>query len=192
MPNQDANQFCDVVQGFNLRKDAQAKVGFLTKLRVGKQTFDADFACKDPENNQSDKKVVAVLSHLQWSTSPTDPVKMRGYLSDDARKKLVTLLMTDMSDLSVDYQFDVYTYDYDEKKYYKCLTSKDTDMNGLLFKEGGGALSCSVQEEPNMSVQQPRNYLMDITVKPEAKQQAIHYSTSVSGKLVLNWGLTQS
>ena len=191
MPVVNADQFCDVTQGFNFRKDVQTKVGFITKLRVGKGTMKVDFVCKDPENNQTDKKVVGVMQNVNWVADQTSPVTMVAFISNANRQTIQQLLMVDMSDLSVDFQFDVYTYDPDEKKYYKCLTTKETDMKGLLFKEGS-MLSCEVEEESNMQVQEPKNFRLRITVKPEAKQQEIHYATSVSGKLVLAWGVTQS
>ena len=82
---------CNVVQGFNLRKDRQVQVGFITEMKIGDVTLSADISCKDPESNQSDKKVVGIASFVGWSASPTEPVQMSIQVSETAKNKLDTL-----------------------------------------------------------------------------------------------------
>ena len=118
MPN-DISLSLDMQQGFNFRKDVMTKIGFVTSLKIGDTDLAKDFVLKDPENSSTDKKVVGVISYLEWSGSPTEQVQISVQVSEDAKNKLDTLTRKAMSNVEVQYQFDCYNYDPREKKYFK-------------------------------------------------------------------------
>lgn len=184
-------QVCDMIQGFNFRKDVQTEVGYITKLKVGGVDLTADITMKDPESNQVDKKVVGVASFLGWSVSATDPVQMTLQVSESARNKLDTLTKKDMSNLEVDVSFDCYTYDPSEKKYFKNFHTNEQEIKGLIFGQGSD-LAIRMGLEPNEQVQQPRNYTLNMAIKPQPNAQQLHYASSVSDKLVLQWGVSEA
>ena len=190
MPN-DISLSLDMQQGFNFRKDVMTKIGFVTSLKIGDTDLAKDFVLKDPENSSTDKKVVGVISYLEWSGSPTEQVQISVQVSEDAKNKLDTLTRKAMSNVEVQYQFDCYNYDPREKKYFKNFHANSTDMKGLINSEGKD-LSIKMHLDPNGFVQNPANYTLQIGVKPQALQQDLHYASSVSDKLVMQWGVSKS
>ena len=181
----------DMMQGFNFRKDKMVQIGFVTSLKIGDTTLSADITCKDPENNQNDKKVVGVCSYTGWTASPTDPLNLNIQVSETAKNALDTLTKKNMSNVEIDFQFDCYHYDPSEKKYYKNFHSNDTDMKGLIYGQGDD-LAIRIVLDPNTVVQEPRNYTLSLGIKPQPTQQELHYASSVSDKLVMQWGITKS
>ena len=181
----------DVVQGFNFRKDKMVQIGFVTQLKIGDVDLTADITCKDPENNQSDKKVVGVSSYTGWTASPTDAINLNLQVSEDAKNKLDVLTKKNMSNVEVELKFDCYYYDPNEKKYFKNFHTNDSTMEGLIVSQGDD-LAIRIVLQPNTVVQEPRNFTLSMGIKPQPKAQELHYASSVSDKLVMQWGITKS
>jgi hypothetical protein len=191
MPINQIEIACDMVQGFNFRKDMMTQIGVVNKLKIGDVELTADIALKDPENNQSDKKVVGVISYIGWSVSATDPVNVSLQLSETAKNKLDALTKKNMSNVEVDLDFDCYSYDPSEKKYFKNFHSNDAEVKGLIFGQGDD-LAIRIDLEPNRVVQEPRNYTLSLGVKPQPTAQDLHYASSVQDKLVMQWGVSKT
>ena len=172
----------DVMQGFNFRKDKMVQIGFVTQLKIGDVDLTADITCKDPENNQSDKKVVGVAAYSGWTASPTDAVNLNIQVSETAKN---------MSNVEVDFKFDCYNYDPSEKKYYKNFHTNDTTMKGLIVSQGDD-LAVRIVLQPSTQVQEPRNFTLSMGIKPQPNAQELHYASSVSDKLVMQWGITKT
>ena len=182
---------CDMNQGFNFRKDVMTQIGMINKLKIGDVDLTADITLKDPENNQTDKKVVGVLNYIDWSAAATDTVNVTVQVTESAKNKLDTLTKKTMSNIEVDLDFDCYTYDAREKKYFKNFHTNDVELKGLIFGQGDD-LAIRMHLDENTYVQSPRNYTLELAVKPQANAQDIHYASSVTDKLVLQWGVTQN
>ena len=185
------NQACDMNQGFNFRKDVQTEIGYVTKLKVGGVDLTADFTLKDPESNQTDKKVVGVASYLGWDVSATEPVQLNVQVSETAKNKLDALTKKTMSNLEVDIAFDCYGYDPSEKRYFKNFHTNEQEVKGLIFGRGND-LAINMGLDQNQLVQEPRNYTLTLAVKPQPTAQELHYASSVSDKLVLQWGVSET
>ncbi|MEE2788032.1 MAG: hypothetical protein VX589_11885 [Myxococcota bacterium] len=182
---------CDMNQGFNFRKDVMTQIGMINRLKIGDVELAADITLKDPENNQTDKKVVGVLNYIGWGAAPTEQVTVAVQVTETAKNKLDGLTKKNMSNIEVDLDFDCYTYDPREKKYFKNFHSNDVDMKGLIFGEGDD-LAIRIHLDQNQMVQAPRNYTLELGVKPQPTAQDLHYASSVNDKLVLQWGVTES
>jgi hypothetical protein len=185
------DQVCDMTQGFNFRKDMQTQIGYVTKLKIGDVELSADMTMKDPEENQNDSKVVGIASYVGWSVSPTDPVNLNIQVSETVKNKLDTLTKKNMSNVEVEVAFDCYGYDPNEKKYFKNFHTNEKEMKGLIFGQGDD-LAIRIQLELNQMVQEPRNYTLSLGIKPQPAEQELHYASSVSDKLVMQWGITKS
>ena len=96
-----------------------------------------------------------------------------------------------MSNVEVDFKFDCYSYDPGEKKYFKNFHSNETTMKSLINGEGDD-LAIRINLDQDQVVQEPRNYTLSVGLKPQPKAQELHYASSVSDKLVMQWGITKS
>jgi hypothetical protein len=181
---------CDLNQGFNFRKDVMKQIGMVTKLKIGDVNLTEDMTLKDPENNQKDLKVVGVVNFIGWSVSPSDPVQVSLQVSEDAKNKLDVLTKKNLSNVEVEFEFDCYNYDPGEKKYFKNFHSNDKTMEGLIFGQGDD-LAIRIGLQPNTQVQEPRNFPLSLGIKPQPKEQSLHYASSVQDKVVMQYGIAK-
>ncbi|MFY0577276.1 hypothetical protein ACN28S_25810 [Cystobacter fuscus] len=182
----------DVYQGFNFKKDKQTPVGYITSLKMGGITLAADqVTIKDPE--QPDKtiadKVVGVLNHYMWETGTTDAMYMSAQISTENKQTLAAALLGSWSNIEVEIKYVVYEYDPKLKKYYKS-NSVDAVLKGLLEKNGD-ELNLSVADDPSSEVQSPKNFTLQIGVKPQSLEQTVNLATASGKNLVKQWGITE-
>jgi hypothetical protein len=179
----------DSYQGYNFKKDKQAPVGFITKLKIGDTELGADQTCKDPTNPTQDLKAVAVLNTALWETGLTDAVYLSGQVSTANKQEIAVLVLNDLIKIDVTFQFSVYDYDPVAQKYYLAFHSNSTDLTGVLEKRGGADLHLEVADEPSREVQSPENYTVSVGVKPQPSAQTIHLATADQKNVVKAWGL---
>ncbi len=181
---------CDVSQGFNFKKDAQDIVGHISKLKIGEKDMDVDLAVTNPEDLAGDKiKVVGVVSDIYWEGGFAEPIQFSCQVSNANKKTLAILTNTEMSNTTVEFAFEIYDYDPDEKKYYKAFHTDGTAMKGLVQKSGG-SLSIAISTDQSMEVMSPNNFTLSLGVMPEDTEQETHLAFSVSDKVVKRWGVT--
>ncbi|UQA56297.1 hypothetical protein [Polyangium aurulentum] len=181
----------DIYQGYNYKKDKQTPVGFITKLKIGTQDLTADQTCKDPTDPTKDLKVVAVLSGALWQLGVTDAVYLSGQISTANKQNVGILVINNLTNIEVDFQFSVYDYDPIAKKYFLAFHSNSTDMKGLLEKRND-ELNVTVDEDASTEVQSPENYAFTIGVKPQPQAQTLHVATGDQKNIVKSWGLAVS
>ncbi len=182
----------DVYQGFNFKKDKQTPVGYITSLKMGGITLAADqVTIKDPE--QPDKtiadKVVGVLNHYMWETGTTDAMYMSAQISTENKQTLAAALLGSWSNIEVEIKYVVYEYDPKLKKYYKS-NSVDAVLKGLLEKNGD-ELNLSVADDPSTEVLSPKNFTLQMGVKPQSLEQTVNLATASGKNLVKQWGITE-
>jgi hypothetical protein len=181
---------CDVSQGFNFQKDAQAIVGHINKLKISNKQLAADIAVTDPENLPGDKvKVVGVVSDIYWEGGYADPIQFACQVANPNKKELSVLTHSELSDTTVEVAFTIYNYDPEEKKYFKCFHTDGAVLKGLVLKSGA-ELSIAIEAEANMEVVSPLNFGLSLGVMPEEVEQDTHMAVSVSAKLVKRWGVS--
>jgi len=183
----------DVYQGFNFKKDKQAPVGYITSLKVGDIQLAADQeTIKDPE--QPDKalanKVVAVLNHYLWETGTTDAMYFSAQISTANKQVISAALLGTWSNMSVSFKYTIYEYDPLAKKYYKS-NFVDADLLGLLEKNGD-ELNLAVADDPSTEVQSPKNYTLQVGIKPQTKEQTVNLATAAAKNIVKQWGITEA
>lgn len=181
---------CDVYQGFNFKKDKSTTVAFITALKVNDVEIKADITCKDPLNATADLAVAAVCSDIAWGTGTTDAIYISGQISATNRQNLALMLYNDLSKVEVLFKYCTYEYDPATKKYFKCFHSADTEMKGLLEKNGSD-LTLSVADDASTEVQSPLNYSFHIGVKPQPQEQSITIATADQKNVVKKWGVKQ-
>lgn len=181
---------CSVEQGFNFQKDAQDLVGHLNKLKIGEKELAVDLGVTNPEELAGDKiKVVGVMSSIYWNGGFAESIQFSCQVSNANKKDLAILTNTELSNTTVEFQFTIYDYDPDEKKYYKAFHTNDAALKGLIEKSGGD-LAISIDLDQSMEVVSPLNFALNLSVMPEDSEQETHLAFSVTDKVVKRWGVT--
>jgi len=184
------NYYCSVDQGFNFRPDAQDYVGHLTTITVAGKEISADLEVTNPEDITGDNvKVAGVMAQLEWAGGIAEPIHIDCQVSIKNKQTIALLQDSDLSDTSVKFQFKIYEYDPAQKKYFMALHSNDTDLEGLIAKNGTD-LDMHVELDASAEVGSPINFAFSIGIMPADKKQDIHKAVSVDGKYVQNWGVT--
>lgn len=183
---------CDVVQGYNFKKDEQFPVGYITSMTIGTVTLTADYKVEDPESPGSKFAVVAVLSHASWGYGVTEPIGFVGRLTVTNKQEVATLLVNDLSNIEVKFQVVIYDYDPKQKVYFKCLKPQDdSDLQGLVEKMGS-VLNLSVERDASTDVDSPQNYEFVIGVTPQPTKQQIAIATASGKTTVKQWGVEEA
>ncbi|GIW70585.1 MAG: hypothetical protein KatS3mg102_0127 [Planctomycetota bacterium] len=182
------NKQCDVTQGYNLQRDAQVPVGYITKLKIGNVDLAADQKVTTPAEGHAQKKVVAVLSALEWEGGQAQPINMTGNVSTANKQKISSLLHKDLAKTEVRIQMEVWEYDPLAKVYFKSFHTNDADLIALLAKEGE-TLKLEVQDTPATDVVSPQNYEFTIGIMPVEQEFNIHLATGDQMPVVKLWGV---
>ncbi|MGZ4953775.1 MAG: hypothetical protein ACXV8Q_01570 [Methylobacter sp.] len=189
---------CSVRQGFNFEKDQQVLVGHLVTMTVGGQTLEADMGLTIPTATFSSgdavtesTSVVGVISDISWQGGYADPLYFSVHVSTENQKLIAIKTHTNLLDNDVVFQFNIYAYDPVAKVYYLAFHSNETDMNGLILKQGGD-LALSVSPDPSSIVKSPLNYEMYIGIMPQETAQVLNFAVSNTDKFVKTWGVAVS
>ncbi len=147
-------------------------------------------AVTNPEDLSGDKiKVVGVVSDIYWNGGFAEPIQFSCQVSNANKKTLAILTNSEMSNTTVEFAFEIYDYDPEEKKYFKAFHTDGAAIKGLVEKSGG-SLSIGISTDQSMEVMSPNNFTLTLGVMPEDTEQETHLAFSVSDKLVKRWGVT--
>lgn len=179
---------CDIVQGFDFKKDRHAPAGFITRMTLGGVQLAADLTVRNPLNPSAALSVVAVLTEARWGGRVTDPVELSGQVSEANRLRVANMLtIPELPEFKVPFSFAVYEYDPVAQKYFKCLHTGDAELQGIVAKSGG-ALNFSVAADASTDVQLPVNFAFWIGIKPQAIAQTIGLASGANKKWGERWG----
>jgi hypothetical protein len=181
------NRSLDVYQGFNFKKDKQNNVGVLLTLKIGGKEVKADLeTVKDPEQPTKDLKAVAVLNQYQWDTGATDSMYLSGQISTANRQTLAMLVLSDLTNIEVEFSYAIYQYDPLEKKYFKSNFHKSA-LKGLVEKSGD-ELKLMVADDPDEEVASPQNFSFQVGIKPQPQEQQVTLASAPQMKVEKKWG----
>jgi hypothetical protein len=181
----------DVYQGFNFKKDKQAPVGFISTMKLGELELKADQeTVMDPENPTKalEGGAVGILSHYMWEMGTTDAIYMSAQVSVQNKQELSAKLLTDWTNMEVVFSYVIYEYDPKEKKYFKSNWT-ETDLKGILEKSGDN-LNLTVADDPSTEVQSPKNFTLQVGIKPQTLEQMVNMATGTGKNLSKIWGIT--
>ncbi|UOA10460.1 hypothetical protein [Methylobacter sp. S3L5C] len=189
----DSQYSCSIRQGFNFEKDAQVLVGHLVTMKIGTQALGADIKVTNPTNFGVDNNldVVGIISDIFWKGGYADPLQISFNVSNENAKLANIMKHTDLTDTTVVFQFAIYDFDPIAKKYYLAFYSDTTDMNGLIFKQGGD-LALDIGSQPDSNVASPLNFQMYTGIMPQESAQVIKFAVSDTDKFVKTWGVAVS
>jgi hypothetical protein len=182
----------DVYQGFNFKKDKQAPVGFISTMKLGELELKADQeTVMDPENPTKalEGGAVGILSHYMWEMGTTDAIYMSAQVSVQNKQELSAKLLTDWTNMEVVFSYVIYEYDPKEKKYF--VSNRGKELKGILEKNGDD-LNLTVADDPSNEVQSPKNFTLQVGIKPQTEEQTIEMATGHTKNLAKKWGITAS
>ncbi len=180
---------CDLVQGFNFQSDAQTDVGHVTYMKLGASlVLTPDFSVTDPASYPEAVDVVGVMSSYYWEGGVTDPIDLVFNISTMNKQAVSAFLHTSMSNTNVVFNYNVYSYDPDAKKYYTAAFNIVGNLLGIIHKEGAN-LIISVDNLPNEDVLVPQNYAMHISIDPQSITQELSFRLSESAMFTKQWGI---
>ena len=183
----------DIYQGFNFKKDKQTPVGFVTKLELGGDLkLEPDqTSVKNPlQPGENLPALVGVLNHYLWETGTTDAMYLSMQVSVNNKTKLAAKLLTDWTSMDVTFAYVVYEYDPVKKKYFKSNWT-EPELMGILEKNGDD-LNLSVADDPSSEVQSPKNFTLQMGIKPQTQEQTVHMATGEMMALSKIWGITDT
>ena len=183
----------DMYQGFNPKKDKQTPVGYITSLKIGGVTFQADLTAMDFTTWKT-FPAVAVMTNYQWQTGATDAMYIAAQLSNAGKTNISTMLLSGLRDLRVEFGYVIYEFDPVMKKYFISNSSQQSTslfvLNGLLEKQGD-QVNLAVDNDPSYAVQSPKNFAFQIAIKPAASPQGIPLGIGFGKNVVRPWGVNQ-
>ena len=183
----EMSKSCDVSQAYNFQKDSQVCIGHINKLKIGDKQFDVDQKVKNPID-QSDMKVMGVLSAVTWNGGKAEPVEFSAQVSTANKTNLKALVHGTLSKTDVEVVFTTYDYDLKAKVYYKSFHCNDEALKGLINKTGG-ALQIQIADNPDSQVVSPANYTLTLSVMPQDLAQALHLGFANDMKTAVEWGV---
>ncbi|HLP15986.1 MAG TPA: T9SS type A sorting domain-containing protein [Bacteroidota bacterium] len=142
-----------------------------------------------PTNDSAGSTNVAgVISNVAWNGGSTDPISIFMQVSTTNKTTVSALLHTTLTNLDVEFMFDVYEYDPVAHVYFKCAHSNGVILKGVIEKIGSD-LQIQIATNPSTEVMSPENFELWISIKPQAIDQEIHRAFSVSNTFVSAWGV---
>lgn len=179
---------CEIEAGYNLERDTQSVIGHLLYLKIGTKELSADQTVKVP-GTFTDETVVGVLESLNWDGGYAQPIAINARVSTKNKQELTLLLHKNLSNTEVLFRVKIYEYDPLAKKYFTSFHSQDTNLKGLIQKDGT-QLSLSVLDTPADEVISPQNYALEVGIMPAEIEQTIHFATGDQKNVVKAWGVT--
>ncbi|MEJ1413275.1 MAG: hypothetical protein RNU03_06345 [Candidatus Sedimenticola sp. (ex Thyasira tokunagai)] len=186
----DITSICSAHQGLNFEKTNQRRVGHVTSLKIGDKEYKKDMAVTVPSDIDGDKvKVVAVIDGIYWNGGHTDEILIHCRISTANKVSSFLLSHAELSDTRVEFAFVIYEYDPVKAKYFPFFHTNETNLNGLVSKDGG-KLRLIISNDQEEDVVSPKNFRFYLGVMPSEKEQGVHVAGDDSAKLVKKWGVT--
>ena len=181
----------NIHQGINFNKTIQDRVGYITKLSIGKKTLNPDISVAKIDDPSGDQTVVGVLMNCNWDGNPSGPLGFFGVLSDKNKKEIKLLTAESLVDRTVKVEFECWAYDSEKRNYFKAFHSNDQQIDGELVLAGGaaGTVDLWVEELPIPDVPQPALYQCGFSLTPDPKEQQLHYAVDTGAKIVRAYGV---
>jgi hypothetical protein len=177
----------DVYQGFNFNKQKQVPFGYISSLKIGNTTLDADLPGLDPISARS-FAAVGVVTHLLWELGVQDAISFSMQVSVRNSQSLKILMYSAIADLSTSVSFVTFSYDPVAKQFYKSFYS--SAVLSCTLAKSGTDLALSIADDPSQEVRSPLNFTTQITLAPKkVAPQTIGIATSAKNAISKPWGL---
>jgi hypothetical protein len=179
---------CDVKQGFDFRKDANATVGYLTALDIGGTALAVDqTTLHDPADPAHGLAAVAVLATLDWDGGPTDPIRFTGQLSSENMQQLAARLRSAPASLAVTVEFTVFEYDFQTEKMFRACHTGGVALHAEVDRKNGD-VALHLSDTPAANPHTPRTFQFELAIVPADAGQAVHVASGETLRSIMPWG----
>ena len=180
---------CSIFNAFNHERTNEEDVGFITSLKIAEITPSVDLSLEEPINDGKVKSVAAI-SQFDWEGGYAQPLNFTFNVSVDNKNKIASLIHNQMKSIKVEIEFQIFTYDYNNKAFYKSVWT-DAAIKGVIQVQGTERVFY-LDDKPGMEVQQPLNYQIVLGIQPEDIKQTIHVAISQTDKFAKQWGVERT
>lgn len=179
---------CDVPEGFGYpTTDTKTTFGFLPAFTVSGVTLAPDLDVYDPVLGTS-TKVVGVFSHITWAGASGDPISLDFRVSTANRDRIRALLLTELPDTLVTFDFRIFGWDATKSVWYVAFTPTCHPLDAQLE-----VLDKALQfylTGPTSPVTDPPNFGVFATLVPRsANRDSLLYQPSASITILKYWGI---
>ncbi len=182
--------YCEPTHAINFEKIQKHEVAHLTAMTIGADTeFAADQPLTSPIDD-SDVKVVAVITSLDWDGTRSGTIRLTGLLSN-ANKNFISDAKT-AGDPTITLAFEVYKHDETKSvpEYFIAWNFQEEPGKGFISTDGTElVLKVAAQADP--SFQSPPLYEFEVEINPDndGDQQAVHYAEDPERNQSKAWGM---
>lgn len=179
----------DPKQGMEMEEDVFVPVGFVTKLKIGGKELKADIECRKPDKRGDTLKAAMVLENVFWAMGTNDSLSFSGRVSPKNRAIVAEQLYDKLDGNAVDIDFEVWEYDYSEKKpvYFTSFQGKGL---AALLESGGGYVALDCGDMPADDIAAPLNYTLNFSLDAtSSKAQKLTVAVSKKTKFEKAWGM---
>lgn len=199
---------CDIGQGFNFKSDEHHTFGYLTQLFLGDNIVAPDIRINANPVVGALSAVVAVLSHVDWSTLPNENIAFEARISPANKQRLAMLAQQGLKNVAFKVAFVIYQYDPVATNYYTSFRSHaGTAPTGFTEPPAGEPPSLQAKlgktatdpglklgSEPEADPTGILNHALHLGLAPPVakRPQQILIQTAVNVKMIKAWGIPQT
>lgn len=198
---------CDIGQGFNFKSDEHHTFGYLTQLILGDNVVAPDIRINTNPVVGTLSAVVAVLSHVDWSTLPNENIAFEARVSLANKQLLAMLAQQSLKNVVFKVAFVIYRYDPLDRIYYTSfrshagtaptgLTKPSSEPPLLQAKLGKTANHPGLKlgSEPEADPPGLLNHALNLGLAPPIAKtpQQILIQAAVNVKMIKAWGIPQT
>jgi hypothetical protein len=182
----------NVVNGFNFNSGNHQSVGYVTSMTLGGTlTLNADFPVSLPTAPAQTQNVVAVLSSESWGGGTGDALSFDMLVSTTNRNAIQQFLQTTATNLAVNFNFQIYSYDPVAQTWFEAFYPEPTQLPGGIFMKSGNSVVATIASSPSSPPASPENWAFTVSLLPSAGvQYQLHYATSSTQSIVKPWGIS--
>ncbi len=198
----DVKYTCDANHAINFARDVHKVFGHLQVFKIGTDvTLATDLNVMEPKE-QSSQTVAGLLTELSWGGGPEDSLTINALISSSNRQKVLQVVHKAVSNVKIKFQFVVYDYDPDVKKWFRAFNTQGIDITGYLEQSEMGTtrvgssgsqaspkikIELSVATDPTVAA--PPLFTMTAKIRPSETVEDIHFLTNYQQKIVKKWGV---
>ncbi|MBS0647910.1 MAG: hypothetical protein JSS10_01640 [Verrucomicrobia bacterium] len=169
----------------NFKHDNRRLVGHFKKLKIGGEELKADFNLVDPMDPANRVPLCGMVTFLEWDTKPGGLLTVEGRLSAKNQGIYNDVVNAHDKTAECEFELDVYRYDDETEKYYKCFHTDGKAIEARLSEERRSI----AHDEVESDYRQIRNHKFELyIIGSDKKDELLHIAYSADRKKAFKFG----